>query len=435
MGDLESLSPAQRIAYARQQSTQADEANLENNVAAVSHWGSLGAGAVLAARGGWLGLATFGAAVGGGYVGSELAKATHMDELMAGGLEAVGMHRVGAGGPNAATIGHQVAHTYGFGGFLANLAIGALAALAVGALIVATGGVAAVALIGAAAAGGFAAGFLGGPLQSALSQMGAKSGPIITGSRNTYINKKKVARMTDLVQCSKESKPVPLIEGCGNVWVNNLPMVRVGHKTSCGATVDEGSPNVHLNDKVTASCGVPAPDVPLWASVLGDWIFFLPLGKGAGWLAERNSLISELMTRAKFREAQIRATMEVEDSGPVLTILKDRKTGQLFEGLNQKDPPADLHPVLQQRLEQMKADYPDGKFPHYSRPGTHSEVYALNDALNAREAAGMPVTEADINGDNFALYNRWLTNPPNPAPTCQNCTYLTQGVTSFSGNK
>jgi hypothetical protein len=39
--------------------------------------------------------------------------------------------------------------------------------------------------------------------------------------------------------------------------------------------------------------------------------------------------------------------------GPVLTVLKDRKTGQIFEGLNDKKAPSNLHPILKKRLDKF----------------------------------------------------------------------------------
>jgi len=365
MGDLESLTPDERIAAVRRQSMQADEANRDVGIATFSHEASLAAGFGLAARGGWVGVATFGAAVGGGYLGAQLAQATHMDEHMANDLQAVGFHRVAAGGPNAATVGDQVAHTYGFGGFLASLAIGALAALAVGALIVFTAGAGAALLIGAAAAGGFAAGFLGGPLQKSLSRMGSQCGPVRTGSRNTYINKKKVARMTDLVACGKESEPVPLVEGCRNIFVNGLPMVRVGHKVSCGATVDQGSPNVHLNN-TTAFCGVPAPDVPLWASVAGDWIFFLPLGKAA------SSLGRLTWHRAKLNAAQIvrdNLAATIGKSKATVTGGYNTKTGEVAARANGGGRCAEDHVV-----DALGGDKSAVRFTSAIRPRTGQQV-------------------------------------------------------------
>jgi hypothetical protein len=79
------LTAEQRIAQTQAQATSevGDAQSLARGeqIANVSRFGSLGAGAVVAAKGGWVGLAAFGAAVGGGYAGAWLAEATGADQL------------------------------------------------------------------------------------------------------------------------------------------------------------------------------------------------------------------------------------------------------------------------------------------------------------------------------------------------------------------
>jgi RHS repeat-associated protein len=285
------LTAQQRIEQVQKQakSEVGDENDLKHDeeVATASHKGSMAAGAVIAADGGPVGLAAYGAAVAGGYAGSWLADQIGAADGAAWAMEKFGMHRIGAGGPHPATIGHQVAHSYAFGGFLASIVVGAIAAVAVGALIVATGGVAAVAIIGAAAAGGLVGGFLGSAIGGAAAQMGTRTGPITSGSPNVFINHKPVARMTDVAACSKESAPQPIIEGSQTIFVNGLPMARIGHKLLCDATVDEGAPSVFM-DKTTVACAQPKPSIPLWARVAADWLGFLPAGKAAAWLGNKS---------------------------------------------------------------------------------------------------------------------------------------------------
>lgn len=156
--------------------------------------------------------------------------------------------------------------------------------------------------------------------------------------------------------------------------------------------------------------------------------------------AEREALRKELQAIGKKRAAELRtkgnpAYKSNKERGPVLTILKDKKTGKVFEGLNHPVPPSDLDPILAERLKRFKAKYPDGKYPHpISKPGQHSEIYALNEALKARRAAGMDVTEGDL--QDFALYNEKLRgSTPGEPPCCPNCTGLLDGVDSLSGKK
>lgn len=135
-----------------------------------------------------------------------------------------------------------------------------------------------------------------------------------------------------------------------------------------------------------------------------------------------------------------------KERGPVLSAVRDTKTGQTFYGLNHPtlDPPKNLHPLLQERLEKLTAEYGEGalrttasrsgnKGVHPSPPGSHSEVFALNEALLARQKVGMAITEADL--QDFAVYNLWLPpKAPRPylplsfAPRCGNCRTLTDGA-------
>ena len=286
------LSAEQRIQHvqATAKSQVGDSADLarDEQIATASRWGSMGAGLAVASKGGWVGVAAYGAAIGGGYAGAWLAEATGADELAAKGMETfLGMQRIGGGGPHPARVTDQVAHSHAFGGFLASIIVGAIAAVAVGALIVATGGTAAVVLIGAAAAGGFTAGFLGSAIGKAASGMGTRTGPIAEGSPDVFIEGKAAARMTDKVACSKESTPQPIIEGSETIFVNGLPLARIGHKVLCNAVIDQGAITVDM-DETTQACAQPAPDIPLWARVAADWLGFLPVGKAAAIMGNRS---------------------------------------------------------------------------------------------------------------------------------------------------
>lgn len=127
-----------------------------------------------------------------------------------------------------------------------------------------------------------------------------------------------------------------------------------------------------------------------------------------------------------------------KEAGPVVAGVVDAQTGEFFPGLNDPNgqPPSDLHPLLQDRLDNI-----DPEQGHGSSPGSHAEVNALNDALNAREAAGNPVTEDDL--ADFTQQSLWRQgNSANPngmhagqdAPRCGNCTQLTRGVNNLSGD-
>lgn len=283
------LTAEERLAQVEKQAKGqvGDAKDLERDeaIAHVSQYESMAVGAAIAADGGWVGLAAYGAAIGGAYTGSWLAEKTHAADGVVWVAEKFGAHQIGTGGPHPATVGHQVAHSHAFAGFLASVVVGALVAVAAGALIAATGGLAAAVIIGAAA-GGLAGGFLGGAIGGAAAKLGTRTGPITSGSPNVFIGSQRVARMTDVAACSKESAPQPIIEGSATIFVNGLPMARIGHKLLCGATVDEGAPSVFM-DNTTVACAQPAPEIPLWARVAADWIGFLPLGKAAALLGNK----------------------------------------------------------------------------------------------------------------------------------------------------
>ena len=162
----------------------------------------------------------------------------------------------------------------------------------------------------------------------------------------------------------------------------------------------------------------------------------------------------EMMTvrkaHAKLRRAErlqydkVVRTQSRAKRGPVLSVIIDRRTGEIFTGQNRKYPPKNLHPLLQRRIAAYKeavankkivpSRYENGGLVH-GPPGCHSEVYALNDALQARERAGLPVSEALL--DEFVLSNVRLKTYKgsgkmgDPIVRCPNCTFITHGLDSM----
>lgn len=122
--------------------------------------------------------------------------------------------------------------------------------------------------------------------------------------------------------------------------------------------------------------------------------------------------------------------------GPVLTGVMDSQTGKVFWGTNQDAVPSNLNPLLQNRLDTYLATTAGDTPVRAGIPGAHSEIVALNDALNARQVlTGVAVTEADLPG--FLLSNRSLigqTRVTGIPPRCANCFSLTDGVTVVGGN-
>ncbi|PEH84266.1 AHH domain-containing protein [Burkholderia gladioli] len=164
---------------------------------------------------------------------------------------------IGRGDPHPACVGDDIAHSSGFWGMVAGLAVGVAIGAAIAATV-ATGGLAGAVIVGCVMAGGLS---LGSALAQASQSMGSNCGKIMTGSRTVYFEKKKVARVTDLVQCEHHSgAPEPLVEGSRTIFVNGLPLVRIGHETHCSGKVNSGRNSIWI-DKTTGQYGPKNPEL------------------------------------------------------------------------------------------------------------------------------------------------------------------------------
>ncbi len=127
--------------------------------------------------------------------------------------------------------------------------------------------------------------------------------------------------------------------------------------------------------------------------------------------------------------------------GPVLTVIEDARTGQRFTGLNQPGsatPVENLHPLLQGRLRELERirNFATGRNQQAATaglPASHSEIDALNQALWARQRAGLPVDDAALR--ELSMYNVSLMNSRlgQAVPRCDNCWFLTLGTNILSG--
>jgi hypothetical protein len=91
------------------------------------------------------------------------------------------------------------------------------------------------------------------------------------------------------------------------------------------------------------------------------------------------NLVDGVQVRARF----VAETESNKERGPVLSGALDTKTGQIFYGQNQANIPNNLHPDLQAAL----AAFQGPGAPLKGIPGSHSEVYAVNEGLHARQDA------------------------------------------------
>ena len=261
-------SAQERLAEMRERTARTSNAG---TVSAISTTGHVASGGIMAAgaysawsSGGAAALRCFAgriaAPIGGAMAGAWLAEKVHADEGVLWVAQQFGAQRLSLKGRKAAHIEHQIAHSNAFVGLLAGIAAGVVVGFAVAfaaAAIIGTGGMAAP-LVGMAVA--FGAGAVGGFVTTAIAGAGAKSatlsGPISSGSPNVRFEGKKAARVTDTAACTKHpgTPPSQIIEGSETIFINGLPMARIGHKLSCDAVVQEGCETV-LGDETTAAYG------------------------------------------------------------------------------------------------------------------------------------------------------------------------------------
>ena len=120
--------------------------------------------------------------------------------------------------------------------------------------------------------------------------------------------------------------------------------------------------------------------------------------------------------------------------GPCLSIVKDLETGQVFYGQNTGKQPENLAPPLQERTNavvaanEAKSPAPEGYPPGWTRdkgiPGSHSEVQALNQGMQARPGS----TPEDFAVHNVRTQTNKNGNAGDPMPRCDNCKPITDGV-------
>jgi RHS repeat-associated protein len=139
-----------------------------------------------------------------------------------------------------------------------------------------------------------------------------------------------------------------------------------------------------------------------------------------------------LQSTAKDLASYLARTQSNAERGAVLTVLRDRVTGELFDAQNLSKIPDKLHPLLQSRLETYLRTSGHNLNPVWGVPGAHAEIGALNKALLRREALGLTVKSLD----DFAIYNvsLWRNRLGTLVPRCGNCKFLTRGVRVLSGD-
>ncbi|CCH15526.1 YwqJ-related putative deaminase [Micromonospora lupini] len=154
----------------------------------------------------------------------------------------------------------------------------------------------------------------------------------------------------------------------------------------------------------------------------------------------------------EIRNMRDTGVISAKETGPVNSVAVDLRTGEVFEGVNGRPrdaiPEGNLHPVLRERLDQMRADGPypqynrdgtpmmrDGQqvttpYPHGDNPLRHAEVKAVNEMLWRRG----PNVDASVMSE-FRVDNRFPFRADGqvPAPCCANCHRLLAGTPSNAG--
>jgi RHS repeat-associated protein len=87
--------------------------------------------------------------------------------------------------------------------------------------------------------------------------------------RLLFFEGKRAARVTDTAACTKHpgSPPSAIIEGSQTIFINGLPMARIGHKLSCDAVVQQGCETV-FGDNTTGSYGTPDAELSVAEQLL-----------------------------------------------------------------------------------------------------------------------------------------------------------------------
>ncbi|MCX4160654.1 MULTISPECIES: DUF6531 domain-containing protein [Paraburkholderia] len=215
-------------------------------------------------------------AIGGSYAMQKLGVTDWLSNEFVLAGDALGL-TIGRGDPHPACVGDKVAHSSAFWGIVAGIAVGVAIGVAVAATV-ATGGLAGAVIVGACMAGGLT---LGSALASASQHMGSDCGEIKTGSDDVYFEGKKVARVTDLVACEHHSSmPQPIVDGSKTIFINNLPLARIGHETHCSGKINSGRNSIWI-DKTTGHYGPKNPELTAGQEFLAGLLGAM-IGAGVG---------------------------------------------------------------------------------------------------------------------------------------------------------
>ncbi|MFU9139259.1 PAAR domain-containing protein, partial [Erwinia tasmaniensis] len=210
----------------------------------------------------------------------------------------------------AARVGDDIGHSHALAGMIAGTIVGGLIAaaggIAAGALMVAGIGASClgigVLLVGASLAVGYLTGELATKARGSITDAGAasmgKSGVIVTGSHNVFINGRPAAIATDsMVECAKDGGSQQMAEGSSRVYINGLPAARIGDQTTCGGKVMTGSGNVRTGGEPEQTLPIQS-EVPEGLYKASDLtLLFAGLAGGQGGAAVKAGALGKLFSK------------------------------------------------------------------------------------------------------------------------------------------
>ena len=260
MSDPTEPTAEQKLAALQNEGSDQDTVNAiatGGHVVSAAYVGEGVAGAY--ATGGWLAARCFMtrlvAPLAGAMAGAYIAEKIGADEGLLKVAEFFGAEKQAQPGPQPAVVDDEIAHNHAFAGALTGLLVG----IAVGAglaLAIGTGGLLAPLVIGAAA------GFAGAAVSGAGAKMASVTGHITSGSPDVFFEDKRVARVTDSVACDDHGDK-QIIEGSETIFINDLPLTRIGHKIKCSAVVQQGCTTIFA-DQTSKLYGEPDAEFSPW---------------------------------------------------------------------------------------------------------------------------------------------------------------------------
>ena len=160
----------------------------------------------------------------------------------------------------------------------------------------------------------------------------------------------------------------------------------------------------------------------------------------------------KVVPNAESKAAEILRTQSKREAGPCLSTLYDSELDEMFYGQNFKTSKIgrteynnwitnEADPFIRERLFNYEREINSGNIvlePFVDpRLAGHSEIRALDQAIKARRAAGLPITDDILKSMYVYNINLWDSRKINIMVSkcrCPNCTFLTDGINTLIHN-